>query len=153
MIAFFKNKYSDSLITNTKVFYSSKPWMWNLATVPAWPDLMHITLWRNYEFLHSFRNFSKSNALGKNLIRTKFILHKIFFWMSILLSSKTLTIFFNLHNKICEIPFVGERDRFEGRGSLATKINKTFFVENKGLNIFRFTIFWKKKNFQNNGEK
>ncbi len=42
-------------------------------------DLIHITLWRNDGFLHSFCNFSKSNTFSKNFIRTKFILHKIFF--------------------------------------------------------------------------
>ncbi len=47
------------------------------------------------DFLHSFRNFSKSNAFGENLIRTKFISRKIFFRMSILPSSKTVWLFFN----------------------------------------------------------
>ncbi len=53
--------------------------MWNLATAPAWSDLIHITLWRNDGFLHLFYNFSKNNAFGKNLIRMKFIVHEISF--------------------------------------------------------------------------
>ncbi len=54
-------------------------------------------LWRNDGFIHSFCNFSKSNAFNKNLIRTKFILHKIFFRMRILSSSKTSWMLINLH--------------------------------------------------------
>ncbi len=59
---------------------------------------------RNDGFLSLFSKFSKSNAFSENLIRTKFILHKIFFRMSILLSNKTLRMFFNLHPKIVLVP-------------------------------------------------
>ncbi len=52
-------------------------------------DSIHKALWRNDGFLHSFCDFSKSNAFSENFIRTKFILHKIFFQMSIFLSNKT----------------------------------------------------------------
>ncbi len=53
-------------------------------------------LYVNDGFLHSFYDFSRSNAFSENLI-TKFILYKIFFRMSIFSSSKTSWIFFNLH--------------------------------------------------------
>ncbi len=119
--------------------------MWNLATAPAWSDLLHITLWRNDEFLHSFCNFSKSNAFGENFIRIKFILHKIYFRMSIFSSRKTLRVFFDLCWKNCEKPFVWGQDHFEGKECLATKININFFVRNEFLNIFRITIFSKRK--------
>ncbi len=66
-------------MTLAKVSWSKKPWMWNLATVPAWSNLIHVTLWRNDGFFHSFCPFSKSNAFGENFIRTKFILHNFFF--------------------------------------------------------------------------
>ncbi len=46
----------------------------------------------------------KSNAFSENLIRTKFILYKIFFRMSTLSSSKTSWMFFNLHSKIMCLP-------------------------------------------------
>ncbi len=65
--------------------------------VEPWSDSIHIVLWRNDGFLHSFHDFSKSNAFRKNLIRMEFILHKIFFRMNILSISKTLWMFFNLH--------------------------------------------------------
>ncbi len=102
----------------TKAFRSIKSWMWNSATAPAWSDQIHVTLWRNDGFLHSLCNFSKNNAFGKNFIRTKFILHKIFFRMSILLRRKALRrktswMFFNLCWKNCDKPFVGGYDHFE----------------------------------------
>ncbi len=59
----------------------------------------HIALWRNYGFPHSFHDSSKSNAFRKILIRTEFILHEIFFRMSILSTSKTSWMFFNLNFK------------------------------------------------------
>ncbi len=62
-------------------------------------DSIHIALWRNDGVLHSFHGLSESNALSENLIRTKFILHKILFLMSILSSSKTSWMFFSLHYK------------------------------------------------------
>ncbi len=43
--------------------------------------------------------------------------------------------------------FVRGHDRFEGRGSLMTKISKTFFVDIDVLNIFYLTIFLKKQYF------
>ncbi len=61
--------------------------------IELWFNSMHIALRRNYGFLHSFYDFSKSNAFSKNLIRLKFIFHKIFFRMSILSSSKISWIF------------------------------------------------------------
>ncbi len=97
------------------------PWMWNLATAPARSDLIYVTSRRNDGFLHSFCNFSKSNAFGENFIRTKFILHNIFFWMSILSSRKTLRMFFNLHWKNCEKPFVGGHGHFDGKGVSSDK--------------------------------
>ncbi len=59
------------------------------VSVKPWSDSIHISLWRNDGFVHSFDDFSKSNVFSKNFIRTKFILHKIFFRMSIFSSSKT----------------------------------------------------------------
>ncbi len=121
------------------------PWMWNLATAPAWSDLIHVTLWRNYEFLHSFGNFSKSNAIGENFIRTKFILHKIFLQMSILSSRKTLWMFFNLCWKNCENHLWEDMTILRGSGRLTTKINVNFFVRIEFLNIFHITIFSEKE--------
>ncbi len=118
--------------------------MWNLATAPAWSNLIHVTLWENDGRLHPFHNFSRSNAFSNNLIKMKFILPKIFFQTSMLLNNKTSWMFFNLHWKNCEKPFVGGHDRFEGTGRLATKINITFFVRNEVLNTFHLTIFLKR---------
>ncbi len=73
--------------------------------IVLWSDLIHITLWRNDGFIHSFHNFSKCNAFSENLIRTKFILHKIFYQMSMLSSSKTSWIFFALHSKTTFLGF------------------------------------------------
>ncbi len=36
--------------------------------VEPWSDSIHIALWRNDGFLHSFHNFSKNNAFSENLI-------------------------------------------------------------------------------------
>ncbi len=47
-------------------------------------------------YIHS----SKGNLFIKNLIRMKFILHKIIFRMGILSSSKTSYMSFNLHSKM-----------------------------------------------------
>ncbi len=47
--------------------------------IEPWSNSIHIALWRNDGFLHSFRDFSKSNASNENLIRMKFILHKFSF--------------------------------------------------------------------------
>ncbi len=85
-----------SIVTNHK---------WKLGSASSWSDLIHITLWRNDGFLHSFHNFLKSNAFGENLIRTKFILHKIFFQVSILSSNKILWMLFNLHSKMTLLVF------------------------------------------------
>ncbi len=51
--------------------------------IEPWSDSIHVALWRNDRFLHSFHDFSKSNAFRENLIRMKFILHKIIFQMNI----------------------------------------------------------------------
>ncbi len=64
-----------------------------------------VVLRRDDGFLHSLRDFCKSNAFSENLIRTKFILHKIFFQMSILPSSITSGMFFNLHSKMTLLDF------------------------------------------------
>ncbi len=135
------------IIEQNESLLEYKAWMWNLATVPAWSDLIHVILWRNDGFLHSYCNFSKSNAFSENFVRTKFILHKIFFLMSILSSRKTSRMLFNLCWKNCEKQFVWGHDHFEGKGCLATKINTNFFERNEVLNIFHITIF--KKNLNN----
>ncbi len=129
--------------------------MWNLATAPAWSDLIRVTLWSNDGFLHSFCNFSKSNAFGKNFISTKFILHKIFFRMSILSSRKTLQIFFDLCWKNCENSFVGRRDHFEGKEASDDKNQYKLFCKKWVFEYFLYNnFFWKKTNiFQNNGKK
>ncbi len=106
---------------------------------------IYITLWRNDGFLHSFRNFSKSNAFRKNLIRKEFILRKIFFQMSILLNSKPhgcASIYFE---KIAKNHLQEDTTILRGRECLATKINITIFVGNEVLNIFHLTIFSEKK--------
>ncbi len=64
--------------------------------VEPWSDSIHTTLSRNNKVLHSFHDFSKSNAFSENLIR-KVILYTIFFRMNTLSSSKTSWIFLNLH--------------------------------------------------------
>ncbi len=56
--------------------------------IEPWPDSIQIALWKHRGFLHSFHDFSKSNAFSENLTRMKFILHKIFFHMSILQAAK-----------------------------------------------------------------
>ncbi len=76
----------------------------------------NVTLWKNDGFLQLFCNFSKSNAFGENFIRTKFILHKIFFRINIRSSRKSSWMFVNLCWKNCEKSFVGGRDNFEGKG-------------------------------------
>ncbi len=73
--------------------------------VKPWSDSILIALWRNDGLLDSFYNFSNSNRFRENLIRTKFILHKIFFRMSILSCSKTLCMFFNLQSKMILLDF------------------------------------------------
>ncbi len=88
-----------------------------------------VTLRRNDGFLHSFYNFLKSNAFGENFIRTKFILHKIFFQMSILLSRKTLRMFFNLCWKNFEKSFMGGHDHFEGKGVSGNKNKYKLFCK------------------------
>ncbi len=65
--------YSNAVTGYSNAFYGSKLWMWNLATVTAWSNLIHVTLWGNDGFLQSFFNLSKINAFSKNLIKTKFI--------------------------------------------------------------------------------
>ncbi len=37
-----------------------------------WSDSIHIALWRTDGFLHSFHDFSKTNAFSENLIRMTF---------------------------------------------------------------------------------
>ncbi len=128
--------------------------MWNLATALAWSDLIHVKLWRKDGFSHSFYNFSKCNAFGENCIRTKFILHKIFFRMSVLSSSKTSWTFFNLRWKHCEKPFVGGHDHFEGKRASGGKNQYKLFYKKWGFEYFLCNNFFKKNNiFKNNREK
>ncbi len=56
--------------------------------IEPWSGSIRIALWKVDGFLHSFCDFSKSIAFIENLIRTKFILHKIFFRMSIFRAAK-----------------------------------------------------------------
>ncbi len=65
--------------------------------VEPWSDSIHIASWRNDGFLYSFHDFSKNSAFREILIRTKFILHKIFFPMSVLSRSKISWMLFNLY--------------------------------------------------------
>ncbi len=113
-----------------------KPMNAKLGDCAAWSDLIHVILWRNNGFLHSFCNFSKNNAFGENFIRTKFILHKIFFRMSIRSSKKTSRMFFNLCWKTAKTYLWGHMTILRGRGCLVTKINTNFFVRNEVLSIF-----------------
>ncbi len=73
--------------------------------VQLWPNSIHLALWRNYGFSHSFRDFSKSNAFNEKLIKMMFTLHKIFFRMSIFSSSRTLRMLFDLHLKMTRLDF------------------------------------------------
>ncbi len=73
--------------------------------VELWSNSIQIALRRNYGFLHSFHDFSKSNAFSKNLIRTKFILHKISFQMSILSNSRTSWMFYSKVTVLFNINF------------------------------------------------
>ncbi len=98
-----------------------------MATVPAWSDLIHVILWRNDGFFHSFCIFSKSNAFGENFIRTKFILHKIFFQLSILSSRKNLCMFLNLHLKMTPLDFQLTIITHEGFSQ--------FFLKNTAINL------------------
>ncbi len=129
----------------TKASLSSKLWMWNLATVSMWSDLIHVTLWRNDGFLHSFCNFSKSNAFGENFLRTKFILHKIFFQMSILSSRKTRADVLQFMLKNCKKPFVRGHDHFEGKGVSGDKNQFNLFCRKWGIEYFSFNNFFKQK--------
>ncbi len=122
----------------------------NCACV-VWPNTWN--LMRNYGFLHSFCNFSKSNAFGENYIRTKFIPPKIFFWMSILSSRKTLWIFFNFCSKNCKKLFATRgHDRFQGKGVSGDKNQYKPYCRKWGFKYFSLNNFFKKK-FQNNREK
>ncbi len=113
-----------------------------------------LTLLRNNGFLHSFRNFWKSNAFSKNLIRTNFILHKSFFRMSIFSSSKISWMFFNLRWRNCKKHLWEDISLLRGRGRLVAKINITLFCRKWGFEYFSLKNFFKKKNtFQNNAEK
>ncbi len=134
-----------------KASWSIKPWMWNLATAPVWSDLIHVTLWRNYGFSHSFGNFSKSNAFGENFIRTKFILHKIFSRMSTLSRRKYhADIFQFMFEKIVKNHLWLDITILRGRGCLATKININLFCEKWGFEYFSYNNFFKKNKKRNN---
>ncbi len=130
---------------------SIKLWLWNLATAPAWSDLIHVTLRRNDGFLHSFFNFSRSDTFGQIFIRTKFILHKIFFRMEYTFEQENLADVLHLCWKNCEKPFVGGRNHFEGKGVSGGK--NQYFCKNEVLNIFYTTIFSKKQSCPNYRKK
>ncbi len=76
-----------------------------LIFIEPWSDSVCLLMekWRIFTFIPWF--LSKGNAFNENFIRTKFILRKIFFRMSILSSSKTLWMFFNLHFKMTLLDF------------------------------------------------
>ncbi len=97
--------------------------MWNLATASAWSDLIQVTLWRNDGFLHSFCNFSKSNAFGENFIRTKFILHKNFFSNECTFEQENLALCSSIYVEKIEKKnrFCNERDYFEEKGVSSDK--------------------------------
>ncbi len=132
--------HTVAMVTISKASYSIKPLMWNLATVPAWSDLIRVTLWRNNGFLLSFCNFSKSNAFGENFIGIKFIMHKILRQMSILSSRKTLRMFFNLCWKNCEKSFVGHV-HFEGKDLSSDKNQYELFCKKCGFEYFSCNNF------------
>ncbi len=114
----------------------------NCACV-VWPNTRNLI--ENW-FLHSFCNFPKSNAFGEDFIRTKFILRKIFFQMSILSNRRTLRMFFNLCWKNCEKSSVGGHDHFEGEGVPSIKNKYKFFCEKWCFEYFSYNNFFKKKN-------
>ncbi len=99
-----------------------------------------ILLWRNYGFLHSFCNFSKSNAFGENFMITEFILHKIFFRMSTLLQKNLVDVLQFILKKIAKNHLCEDVTVLRERGCLVTKININFFVRNEVFNIFHVTI-------------
>ncbi len=99
-------------------------------------DLIHVTLWRNDGFLHSFCNFSKSNAFDENFLRTKFILHKIFFRISVLSNRKTLLMFFSLCWENCEKSFIGGHDHFKWKGVSGDKNQYKLFCKKWGFEYF-----------------
>ncbi len=119
--------------------------MWNLVTAPAWSELIYVTLWRNDGFLHSFCNFSKSNAFGKNFIRTKFILHKIFFQISILSSKKTSRMFFSLCWKNLQKTICGRTWPFWWEGVFGGKNQYKLICKKWGFEYFLYN-YLKKKN-------
>ncbi len=84
--------------------------------------------------------FLKKYAFGKNFIRTKFILHKIFSQMSILSSKETSYMFFNLHSKMTllhrDLDFWRITDRF---WSVKIEIAKIGAIDNRpSKNQFSF---------------
>ncbi len=96
----------------------------------------------------------KVTHLAKILIRTKFIVHKIFF--RILSSSKTSWMFFGLPWKFCENPFVGVHGHFDGKVASGDKNQYNLFCRKWGFEYFSFNNFFKKRKnniIQNNSEK
>ncbi len=73
-----------------------------------WSEQIHVTLRRNDGFLHSFCIFFKSILFRKNLIRMKFILHKISFLVSIFKGGKSRRYFSIYIRKWCSYlhPFI-----------------------------------------------
>ncbi len=136
-----------------KTLCSSKPWMWNLATAPAWSKC---NTYKPYGGILDFciHSVIPQEVMRENLIRTKLILYKIFFRISIPLSSKTSRIFFNLRWKNCEKTFVGEHDHFEGKGVSGDKNQYNLFCGKWGFENFSFNNFFEKNNiFLNNHKK
>ncbi len=119
--------------------------MWNLATAPMWSDLIHATLGRNDGFLYSFCNFSKSNTCGENFIRTKFILHKLFFWMRILSSRKTSCCSLIYVEKILKTHFMGGYDHFKEKKLSGDKKQYKLFCKKWGFEYFSYNNFSKRK--------
>ncbi len=111
--------YWFSKMCTGKASYSINPRMWNLATAPTRSGIIHVTLRRNDGFSHSFHNFSRSNAFGENFIITRFIFHKIFFRISILLSWKTSRMFSNLYWKKLRKTIFGRVWLFWGERSVS----------------------------------
>ncbi len=100
-------------------------------------------LWRNDGFLHSFCNFSKNDAFGKNSSRTKFILHEIFFRLSILSSRLTSWCSSIYVKKIAKT--IGRRTwPFCREGVSGVKNQYNVFCRCWGFEYFSYNNFFKK---------
>ncbi len=133
------------LLDLIKTSCNIKPWIWNLATVPAWSDLIYVTLWRNDGFSHSFYNFSKVMHLAKILLEQSLFAIKFSFEWVYFQTKKPRCMFFNLCWKNCEKPFTRGHDHFEGKGSSGDKNQYKLFCKKWDFKDFYKTIFSKKK--------